>query len=794
MNMVFRHSLLAGVSFFLAYPAHAADSKSDSSTASADAQSQDGQNANRGGQANDAQSLTTSDIVVTGHNIGERAPVTASLATTQPQAVVSRDFIENSRPVSSDFNDLISLTPSVSMTAGNNGPGLGESKVTIRGFQDGEYNVTYDSIPFSDTNNPTHHSTSFFPSNTIETAVVDRGPGNASQLGQATYGGNINLYSRAAKDEMGGSADLTYGSFNTLIARAELQSGAIPSLGGAKFVVTGEFLRSDGALTWSPTHSKNIFAKGVFPLGPSNTLTLVGTYNANVYYQSDTGTGTCGNITGENCLPNSAIAQFGKNFALTNDNSISSPYAQDYWKYNRTSKQTDFEIVRLQSDLGDGLTLDNRVYMYGYTNHTLSGQDGTGSTPNTVILSPGAKAVPGIPGYDKLNKYRNYGYIGQVDYTFSRGRFRAGGWYEHSNSNRFTIDYDMTTGQPNYRETPLKYVSQGGAVPNGIPQPPANIAYLQDSSWDQFQLFAELEYRPFEALSITPGIKYIHFARGIDAEVNQKSRTPIDTSATWTDTLPFVTANLKIQPDWTAYFQFAKGFYVPDLSSFYSSSPTLLTSLDALQPQKTTNYQLGTVYHGRHFAVDGDIYQIDVSNKISANPVGDGTLINIGGVRYRGVEGQVSLFPVDGLTLFANGSLNQAANRDTDRQIANAPFSTAAIGIFYRIKGFNFSFDEKYTGARYATEATPGVPFRLYRLSPYGIGTLAGSYTFGRIRLGMSIYNLFDDRTVTTLKTSSKGAPTTVIDGTPVQSGYGPNDQLNFNAPRTVQGTIKILF
>ena len=78
----------------------------------------------------------------------------------------------------------------MSNTGGNNGIGLSESKAQIRGFQDGEYNVTYDGVPFGDTNDPTHHSTTFFPSNTIETLIVDRGPGNASQLGQATFGGN----------------------------------------------------------------------------------------------------------------------------------------------------------------------------------------------------------------------------------------------------------------------------------------------------------------------------------------------------------------------------------------------------------------------------------------------------------------------------------------------------------------------------------------------------------------------------------------------------------------------------
>uniref|UniRef100_UPI0038F6B6A4 TonB-dependent receptor plug domain-containing protein n=1 Tax=Streptomyces galilaeus TaxID=33899 RepID=UPI0038F6B6A4 len=113
--------------------------------------------------------------------------------------------------------------------------GFSETKVVIRGFQDGEYNVTYDSIPFADTNNPTHHSTAFFPSNTIETIVVDRGPGNASQLGQATYGGNVNLYSRAVKDSAGGQLEALGGNWRTFIGRAEYQTGRIERLGGAKF-------------------------------------------------------------------------------------------------------------------------------------------------------------------------------------------------------------------------------------------------------------------------------------------------------------------------------------------------------------------------------------------------------------------------------------------------------------------------------------------------------------------------------------------------------------------------------
>jgi iron complex outermembrane recepter protein len=771
--------------------ARAADTAALPATATSDAPA-DRKNA---GQANDTQSLTTADIVVTGSATAEHAPVTASLTTTQPQAVVNRNYIDHVLPATADFNMAVLLTPGVTMNGNGNGPGLAESKIQIRGFQDGEYNVTYDSVPFGDTNNPTHHSTSFFPSNTIETVVVDRGPGNASQLGQATYGGNLNIYSRAVTPDQYAQFDAVGGSFGTFVGRAEYQTGHVKSLNGAQFVVTGQYLRTDGALTYSPERSKNVFAKAVIPIGEHNILTVLGTYNRMTYYQSDTGYATCGNITGENCAATSSIGLYGKNFGLSGSADPSSRFAQDYWKYNRTDKKTDFEIVRLQSDLGDwidGLTLDNRAYMYGYTNHTLSGQDATGGTANSVILTSGGKATVGVPGYTKLNKYRTYGYIGQINYDFSHGRLRVGGWYEHSDSSRNTIDIDLATGAPNYREGAIKYVSQGGLVPNGTPQPPANIRYQQDSGWDQFQLFGEFEYRPLEGLSITPGIKYVHFTRNIDATVNQTSRTPINAQATFTKALPFATVNYAIKHNWSAYFQFAKGMYVPDLSSFYSPTPTLLTSLKSLQPQTSTNYQLGTVLHGQHVTFDADVYKIDVNNKIAANPNGDGTLLNIGTVHYKGIEGQISYFVGHGLTLFTNGSLAEARSGSTGRQIAKAPYDTAALGLFYQHGRLFASFSQKFTGPQYAAEYNGLPDGRLYRIGAYSIGNLAVNYTVGRYRFGINVDNIFNDRSVNTITTSSSGAPTTKVNGKSVQSGYGAYDSLIFNSPRSIMGSVRV--
>jgi iron complex outermembrane recepter protein len=60
------------------------------------------------------------------------------------------------------LTDIISFTPSV-WTVDPNGPGMMENLDTsIRGFQDGFCNVTFDGIPWGDSNDFTHYSTSYF--------------------------------------------------------------------------------------------------------------------------------------------------------------------------------------------------------------------------------------------------------------------------------------------------------------------------------------------------------------------------------------------------------------------------------------------------------------------------------------------------------------------------------------------------------------------------------------------------------------------------------------------------------
>jgi iron complex outermembrane receptor protein len=238
----------------------------------------------------------------------------AAWADDAPASIVSRLFIEDSLPASVDFNQIALISPSISNGGSTNGVGLNESKSRMRDFKDGEYNITYDGVPFGDTNDPSHPSNTFFPSNTIETLIVDRGQGNASQMGIATFGGNMNMVSRETRADPSVEMKGSYGNFDTYLLHGLVQTGAIDKLGGTETVFSAQYTKTDGALTYSGYNQKNLFGKVVVPVGPDVKVTLLSTYNKNHFSQPDSDRSTL-----------AQVSLYGRNYSL-NDDSNSQSY------------------------------------------------------------------------------------------------------------------------------------------------------------------------------------------------------------------------------------------------------------------------------------------------------------------------------------------------------------------------------------------------------------------------------------------------------------------------------------
>ncbi len=675
------------------------------------------------------------------------APVKASLAATQPQSIIDRKTIDQFIPTTADYTQIVNLTPSMSGTSFN-GPGLGEAKSTLRGFKDGEYNITYDGIPWGDANGPTHHSTSFFPSSTIGGVVVDRGPGEASQLGVASFGGSVNLFSPEVSDVRGGSQSLTVGSWNTLESVTKLSSGGIAQLNNAKFLLNFQELKTDGYLSHSGATAYNQLIRAVVPLVGSWKVTTLGTWNFTKVYTNDSSGATL-----------DQTKAFGKNFALTDN-----PSLPTYYKYNVVTKHTYFNYAKLTGDVTPSTRLEDTVYSYYYKNDTESALDATLTTADIaagkglgVTLVPNGKLIANghVPGYTKLNVYKIYGNILHIDQDVPFGTIKTGLWSEKADTGpRYRADYDATATLG----APSKVTDFRQKVVAGYPNTPQYLEYLQYSGWTQYEPFIDVVWKVSPKLTITPGLKYMNEKIHVDADVNQSSRLPFHGSKTFSKTLYFLTGNYKIRDNWSAYAQYATGFLVPDISATQKVNP----NLNDLVPQQSTNYQIGTVYHGNKITFDGDIYDVEFQNKLQSTTVGSETVFfNLGGARYKGIEGALTVAVADHWFAFGNASLNSAKALGASailggvpfvvaggKQIANAPRSTASLGGIYRDGNWSVSLVDKYTGDQWAAEGEPDA----YKINAYNSTDFTVVYSFDRYRIEAAVYNLLDSQKSVSIK------------------------------------------
>ncbi len=715
-------------------------------------------------KAADKSLIATDVVVITGQSerAATLAPTQSTLEATEPQSVISQDFIENSKPKTSDFMSLLQITPSAGGLTSGNGPGLGEAKTTLRGFKDGEFNVTFDAIPFGDTNNPTHHSTSFFPAADLGQIVVERGPGNADNLGQASFGGTVNLNSKHLLDDKQITQSATYGTWNTYDFVTSFQTGAMLGDNQAHAMLILHEINSDGALSNSPIDGKDQMLKGDIQfLGGRLHLTGLVTHDWNTYYSPDATSG----------LTQARVNQVGKDYQFGTD-----PSLPDYFGYYQTRKQTWFSYVRAELDVTDNVKVEDEPYYYYYDNKTLSaldttiGTNGVPTTANLVRFNPspltGAASTTsfGIPGYDKFNHYSVYGNIAKARADVGFGTLIAGLWSEYASTERHQFARDMITTRPNYSNT--------AAAQRAIPQ---NINYLQSSSWRQNQPFAQFEWRPIEGLKITPGVKYIQFTRSVDAPVNQTSRAATNFTNTWKTTLPFLTVNYLIRDNWSVYGQYAKGFLAPDLNTTYLADPTK----SSFEPQKSVNYQAGTVYKTNNLTLDADVYEVDFTNKVVSVAAGqvingvtytDPQFINFGGATYKGVEAQGTYAFDFGLAVFLNGSKNDSTDNATNKQLPNAPLWTAAGGLIYAMGPVQASLVHKIVGKQFTSAGETN------KLLPLETTSLNASYDFGKFELYAGVENLFDNQDITSI------------------AGSSPNFRYAFSSGRFMQVGAKVTF
>jgi len=674
-----------------------------------------------------------------------QAPSKAPLDAAQPTSVISQQYIQNNVAPGSNYDDVVKISPSV-FSVGPNGPGLQENSfLSIRGFQDGQYNVTFDGIPWGDSNDFTHHTTSYFMAHDLGDLEVDRGPGSAQTIGNATFGGTISLNSKAPAAQTEINPYISGGSFNTLQGGIEFDTGELHHYGDTTAFIDGERITSDGYLSFNGQTRDNLMLKVVRPVGDNTKITVLAMYNQ---VHQNVGLGAT----------QAQIDANGPNFMLSND-----PTQQNFYDYNLDDIHTDFEYIGIQSKFGDGWNLDNKVYTYAYYHIGKNGYDPNGFTPNGTVIPGGGCTIPldsnsnptepsnfcnnDVPGQRLTNNYRSFGDLTRLSKNVFFGEIKAGIWVDNQTNLRELEEVDYTLGGVSPNISPYA----NGASP---------IDRLQHNELVTLQPYVEIDWKLAKDLTITPGVKYNFFRRRTDAPVNQGTETPVDVSKNYEQLLPSIAAHYTIRPNWTAYAQIAEGFLAPNLNLFYIPNPSGGDS--GLSPERTWNYQVGSAWQSNRLTLSGDLYWINFNNLIqtttsstSGNPIFE----NTGGADYKGVEAEATYYAGAGVSVFGNGSFNSAKNQPGGTQIAEVPDATLAGGIIYNRHDIYGSFIDKWVGRRLDSGA---------EFSPYSDLMLSTGYTLhnfigaSSVSLRVNVDNLLDVTKLSSLAGTTVGNdPTT---------------------------------
>jgi iron complex outermembrane receptor protein len=641
------------------------------------------------------------------------APTQASLTATQPQSTLNSHYIKNIAAPNSDYLAIAQFSPSV-INGAPNGAGYSSKSGTVRGFQDGQYNVTFDGIPFGDPSAFGHATTSFFPAAVLDHVTIDRGPGTASTVGNATFGGTMALFSETPPQTAGGRLVGGVGTAATTEEGGVLNSGVISQTGGTTAQLNFDHTRTNGLLENAGFDRNNWAFKINQPIGDNTVVTLFSSV-------SDTRWNTFSAAT------RSTTAALGKDYANLNGD----PNSQAFAGYNTDHRRADFEYVGVQSDFGV-VRVENKLYTYALSDEGMGGVDTTLHTPNASLLSNG-----GVPGADTLSQYRSWGDIFKVEADVGHGltstTLRAGVWLEHARINQFQQTVDLRSN------TPMEFLTQAGkgTVVNN------NLAVSNTA-----QTFFEFDWKPLPGLTITPGYKHIEFNRSFAGTQNF---LPLDASASYSADLGSVTANYRIAKPLSVYASWAMGFQAPPVSVLQS----LGAGQNTLAPQKTLNYQSGVVYKSDRLTADFDGYYINFANMINSRlETVDGfanqsVFFNQGGVIYKGIEAEATYEIGHGFAVTANGSLNSAKSKATLLAISNAPSSTAAFGVLYDRGPLFGSLLTKYVGPRYtASGEDPKNPNA--NLPAYYYTDLVLGYRYNkRLKVQLLVDNLFNRRTAT---------------------------------------------
>ncbi len=728
----------------------------------------------------------------------ETSPAGNTLDATSARTEISSAVMTNFMAPVADFAEVIQQAPGA-FSVNPNGIGLGQGKSYFRGFSDGQYTMTFDGIPFEDTNSPTHHSWASFPRQWISSTDFDRSPGQVSNFGPTNFGGSINMKSPELQADPVIRGTFTTGSFNTKLYSLDAESGLFGPGKKDSVLFNVNAMTSDGYQTFNNQQRDAGYGKFQHRFSSRASLSLYG------------GVVDIWNNTPNTTTPTRAqVAAYGDNFLMDGTptcttvtltcpvaNGSPDPY---YFGYNTYHVQTDFEYAGYTNDFGNGWKLDTKLYTTRYWNKQFY-QNGA-----TVNLSSSKPS-----GVDKLNGYRHAGDTLTLSRESRWAIFRTGAWYDWAYTDRYQVPSNiltqLNTPLPNFHE---HFITQS------------------------FAPFAEFEWHATRRLVITAGVKAADYKMALNQyQDNGKTvgclggtaSTDFATGApnciggaqftshsiNYNNWLPSLTARYRVWKQWSTYAQFAEGSVIPVSSVFDVKGGNVLTPP---KPTLAKTYQAGSVIKMNRWTLDMDAYYVHFQNGYATyTDVATGEPVNVltGPSNTKGIEAEYNVALGHGFSVYGNLSFGSAkyqtgpAFPNSGKWVANTPSNVEGLSFLWQHGNYDMGITYKRVGPYFNDNSS--LPFtyngitipypvnEAVAINPYSLTNVFVNYTVKNAshlrgtKIQLAINNLADSHaivgvnaaTAPTLATPFVQSPSDLISMLPARSfsltitgGYAP--------------------
>ncbi len=748
----------------------------------------------------------------------ELSPMKSLLDAASPRTEITSTYVSQYTSPISDFTNILFESPGT-VSWSTNGNGLGQAITYFRGFVDDDYTMTWDGVPFNDSNDPSHHSWAYVPGPAIGYVDFDRSPGTAADMGPANYGGSIHMFSPELPPNRSMFISESYGSWNTNQILGEFYSGLFWH-GKANFWLEGHHMSSDGYQTYNYQYRTAASAKFTYKFSDKTSLSVIGT---SVIVDANT--------------PNNdpyrfQLDQYGDNFYMQNnyDNSDGSVNGL-YYKFYTNHIPTNFEIVTVTHDWGKGWRFEAKPYTYAYSNHQHYNNDqysevtpalsAMGVTTPPVVACNGSNDKACDTAEDKMNQYVKGGVIADLSSASRYGVFRTGGWYEYTSTNRYQNATNPVTWIDSNLISELKF----------------HEGFITRAE----QPFAEYQLVAIPRWTITAGVKDAYYNMTVQQWASHKDvgslGCPSDATSQscptyvihekgYNSVLPSFEANYRVLTNWSVYGDYGRGSIIPYSTVFDEAGAEVAV---APPPTVATTYQGGTVLKLNRLSMDADGFHIHFVNQYSSYTYPDSYPANpsLEGLTYyyatppsdtNGFEAEGNTAFGQGISLYLNGTVGEAkyeaaaaqapseANGETAvpatpaAWVAEAPHDTESISPTYQRNGWDIGFFNKRVGSRWDDD---GSTHQNVPLDPWWMSNLFLNYTvrngsrFDNSKIKLSFNNLFNNHNIADVTGEGNVTPTGV-DTTPTANGQlytpSPLDQLELLPGRSIMISFQFGF